>query len=73
VFEVEAAGAVPAGIDGEAAWLEPPLHFRTHPAALQVRIARAHPGASPSALEPDTAWAGVRALAAITAGRADGA
>ena len=69
-FEVDAAGAVPAGIDGEAAWLDPPLVFRTHPAALRVRIARAHPGASPSALEPDTAWAGVRALAAITAGRA---
>jgi hypothetical protein len=43
-FEVDAAGAVPAGIDGEAARLEPPLVFRTHPAALQVRIARAHPG-----------------------------
>ena len=68
-FDVEADEPVPAGIDGEAMRLEPPLLFRTHPHALRVRIAPAHPGASPSAREPDGAWGGVRALAAIAAGR----
>jgi diacylglycerol kinase family enzyme len=67
-FEVESAAPVPAGIDGEAATLEPPLHFRIRPGVLRVRIARAHPGASPSALEPERMWEGLRALARIAAG-----
>src|SRR5262249_35343866 len=53
-FEPDAAGPVPAGIDGEAMTLEAPLHFKTRPGALRVRIAPSHPGASPSAFEPDT-------------------
>jgi diacylglycerol kinase family enzyme len=61
-FEIEADGLVAAGIDGEAMHLEPPLRFRTHPGALRVRIAPHHPGASPSALEPDTPWGTVAAL-----------
>jgi diacylglycerol kinase family enzyme len=48
-FEVRADGPVPAGVDGEALRLDPPLRFRSRPRALSVRIARAHPGASPSA------------------------
>jgi diacylglycerol kinase family enzyme len=48
-FEVRADGPVPAGVDGEALRLAPPLLFRSRPGALRVRIARAHPGASPSA------------------------
>jgi len=68
-FTVEAGERIPAGIDGEAAQLEPPLNFRTRPRALKVRIARAHPGASPSAMEPDGTWDGLRALAAIAVGR----
>ncbi len=55
-FEVDADGPVPAGIDGEAFILEPPLRFRIRPHALHVRIAPHHPAASPSALEPETAW-----------------
>jgi diacylglycerol kinase family enzyme len=44
-----AAGApVAAGLDGEAVTLLPPLHCTTRPAALRVRIARHHPGASPA-------------------------
>ena len=43
---------VPVGIDGEAVTLEPPLRFRIRPRALRVRIARDHPGASPSADSP---------------------
>lgn len=48
-LEVEADGPVPAGIDGESVLLEAPLCFRIRPRSLKVRIARIHPGASPSA------------------------
>jgi diacylglycerol kinase family enzyme len=61
-FEVDADGQVAAGIDGEAVTLDPPLRFRILPAALRVRIAAAHPGASPSAAMPGGAWETVRAL-----------
>jgi len=52
-FTVESGTLVAAGIDGEAARLEPPLQFRTRPGALKVRIARRHPGASASAIGLD--------------------
>jgi diacylglycerol kinase family enzyme len=39
-----------AGIDGEAVDLEPPLRFTIRPRALRIRIARHHPGVSPSAV-----------------------
>jgi diacylglycerol kinase family enzyme len=52
-FQMDADSRVAAGIDGEAMRLEPPLRFRTWPGALRVRIAPGHPGASPSAFEPD--------------------
>jgi diacylglycerol kinase family enzyme len=45
-FTIEADVPVAAGIDGEAALLDAPLHFRTRPGALKVRISRKHPGAS---------------------------
>jgi diacylglycerol kinase family enzyme len=67
-FEIDADGPVPVGIDGEAVVLDPPLRFRIRPAALRCRIARRHPGASPSALEPERAWAAIRALAGIAVG-----
>jgi hypothetical protein len=63
--EVEGDGALPAGIDGEAVLLEPPLRFVSHPAALRVRISIRHPGRSPAATLPDSAWAGVGALLRI--------
>jgi hypothetical protein len=66
---VHADHRVPAGIDGEAAMLDPPLEFRSRPAELRVRIARHHPGASPSAAVPDGPWASVRRLVQIAAGR----
>lgn len=62
-FEIDAEGPVPAGIDGEAMQLESPLRFRIRPGALRVRVAPSHPGASPSALEPDKAWQVIEALA----------
>jgi diacylglycerol kinase family enzyme len=67
-FEVDANSPVAAGIDGEAVRLEPPLRFRIRPGVLRVRIARAHPGASPSAAIPEDFWESVRALAGIAAG-----
>jgi diacylglycerol kinase family enzyme len=67
-FEVDADRPVPAGIDGEALVLDPPLRFYIRPAVLRVRIAPKHPGASPSALAPDGAWAGVVELARIARG-----
>ena len=58
-FEVDADRPVPAGIDGEALVLDPPLRFRIRPGVLRVRIARQHPGASPSAMAPEGSWAGL--------------
>ena len=68
-FAVDSDEPVPAGIDGEALKLDPPLRFRIRPGVLRVRIAPAHPGASPSALAPDGAWAGVVGLTRIAGGR----
>jgi diacylglycerol kinase family enzyme len=68
-FRVDARGPVPAGIDGEAAVLDPPVRFSVRPAVLRVRIAAAHPGASPSAVEPVGAIAAFRALIRIARGR----
>jgi diacylglycerol kinase family enzyme len=68
-FELRADEPVPAGIDGESDTLATPVRFGVLPAALHVRIARAHPGASPSAAEPDHPWDGVRKLVPIALGR----
>jgi diacylglycerol kinase family enzyme len=51
-LEIEADGPVAVGIDGESLTLEPPLRFRIRQRALRARIARDHPGASPSAEIP---------------------
>jgi len=64
-FEVDAGHVVSAGIDGETVALQPPLRFRIRPAALRVRIARRHPGASPSASMPEGLAASMRELARI--------
>ena len=45
-IEVDGDGAIPAGIDGEAALLDPPVRFIMRPGALRVRISLDHPGAS---------------------------
>jgi len=47
---VSSTEPVHAGVDGEAVKLNPPLRFAIRPAALRVRIARHHPGVSPSGL-----------------------
>lgn len=41
-LSIDASNAVPAGVDGEALTLVPPLHFTIHPSALRVRIAPRH-------------------------------
>jgi hypothetical protein len=46
------AHAVKAGIDGEAAEIDPPLLFSVEPLSLRVRVAARHPGASPAAAPP---------------------
>jgi diacylglycerol kinase family enzyme len=66
-FEIDAPGPVPAGVDGEALTFDPPLRFRIRKAALRCRLARHHPGASPAAFAPVSAWAAVRTLADIAA------
>lgn len=67
-FAVDADHAVPAGIDGEAARLDPPLRFRIRPGVLRVRVAPQHPGASPSAALPDGLAQSARALVRLAAG-----
>jgi diacylglycerol kinase family enzyme len=64
-FEVGSDGPVPAGVDGEALMLDPPLRFTIRPHALRVRIAPQHPGASPSAAAPEGLVDGARTLLRI--------
>lgn len=64
-LEVEAEGPVPLGVDGEALTMAAPLRFRVRPAALRVRIAHSHPGASPSAAVPRGLLGGLVALVRI--------
>ena len=71
LFEVHSDQPVAAGVDGEALTLEAPLRFRIRPAALRVRIARSHPGASPSALLPDGMLDSLRAIVRIAADRSE--
>jgi hypothetical protein len=68
-FAVDSARPVPLGIDGEAVVLDPPVRFRIRPGTLRVRISPRHPGASPSAMQPDRFIDGVGALLAIASGR----
>jgi hypothetical protein len=68
-FEVDADRAIPAGVDGEALVLEAPLRFRICPGVLRVRIARRHPGASPSANAPEGPRDALRGLLRIALGR----
>ena len=67
-FEVRAEHPIAAGIDGEAVVLEPPLRFRILPGVLRVRIARGHPGASPSMAMPENLRGTAGALFALAAG-----
>ena len=68
-FTIEAERPVPAGVDGEAMTLDPPIRFVSKPDALVVRIAPAHPGASPSTEVPRGLGGTVVKLARIAVGR----
>jgi diacylglycerol kinase family enzyme len=68
-FEIRAPGRVAAGVDGESMQFAAPLEFRSRPGALRVRIAQRHPGASPSAMVPETPAGVFRALLALAFGR----
>ena len=64
-FDVDSDGPVPAGVDGEALMIDPPLRFSIRPGALRVRIAPHHPGASPAAALPNSFGDGIRRLIRI--------
>lgn len=68
-LEVDAERPLPIGIDGEAVTLEPPLRFRIRRQALRVRIAQAHPGASPSAEVPHGPLSVAKELFRVAAAR----
>lgn len=61
-FEVDSAGPVEVGIDGESMTLDPPIRFRSMPAALRVRLPRHAPGYSPAASTSRPGRAGITAL-----------
>jgi Diacylglycerol kinase catalytic domain len=67
-FQIDADQPVPAGVDGEALVLDAPLLFTIRPLVLSVRIARKHPGASPSAIAPEGMWASIVELTRIAFG-----
>jgi diacylglycerol kinase family enzyme len=67
-FDIDSPGPIPIGVDGEALVMEPPLHFTIRPGALRVRIAPQHPGASPSAAQPEGLIDGARSLLRIALG-----
>ncbi len=64
-FVVDSPQPVPAGVDGEALVIDPPLRFAIRPGALRVRIAPQHPGAAPSAAHPDGLLDAIRKLTRI--------
>ena len=72
-FEVTSAEPVPAGVDGEALTLDPPIRFTIRAGVLRVRVAPQHPGGSPSAAQPEGLVDGVRMLLAVARGRHPGA
>jgi diacylglycerol kinase family enzyme len=67
-FEVESAGLVAAGIDGEATMLEPPLRFSVLASALTVLVPPAA-GLSRAALRPGLSRSTLHELWQIAAGR----
>jgi diacylglycerol kinase family enzyme len=67
-FEVRSGGPVAVGLDGEAVVLEPPLHFRTLPGALRVRVPRAA-GLAPAARAVALTRGNLGELLRVAAGR----
>jgi hypothetical protein len=67
-FRIDSDSPIPMGVDGEAVTLDPPACFAVRRQVLHVRIARHHPGASPSAMVPNGVVEGFRSLCGIAAG-----
>jgi hypothetical protein len=67
-FLVDSDGEIPLGVDGEALTMPTPVTFRIRPAALRVRIAPRHPGASPAAAQPTGLIDGLRRIVLIAFG-----
>jgi diacylglycerol kinase family enzyme len=68
-FEVRSDQPIEVGIDGEAVVLDPPIQFRTAPAALRVRIPHHARGYSPAAAASTPGWSTITALLQTAAGR----
>jgi len=68
-FVIDSDGDVPVGVDGEALVMPTPLEFTIRPAALRVRIAPHHPGASPAATLPSGFVDAVKRLWRIAGGQ----
>jgi diacylglycerol kinase family enzyme len=66
---VDSSGPVEAGVDGEALTFDPPLRFRSLPAAVRVRIPVHAPGLSPAARRAPSVWWSIGALWRVAAGR----
>jgi diacylglycerol kinase family enzyme len=71
-FAVDADNVIPAGVDGEAVELTPPLLFESRPRALTVRIPARHLGLSPAALHPGWGRSTFGGLARMVSGKASG-
>ena len=61
-LEVQADRPVAVGVDGEAMLFDPPLVFRTRPAAVRVRVPVHSPGRSPAARAVGLTVANVKRL-----------
>jgi diacylglycerol kinase family enzyme len=68
-FEVRSDQPIEVGIDGEAVVLDPPIQFRTAPAALRVRIPHHARGYSPAAAASTPGWSTITALLQTAAGQ----
>jgi diacylglycerol kinase family enzyme len=68
---VHAEGPVPVGVDGEALVLDPPLRFRSRPAAVRVRIPLHAPGTSPAARAVSLSADSLRRLLRTALGRGE--
>jgi hypothetical protein len=71
-FVVDADDVVPAGVDGEAVELIPPLLFESRPHVLTVRIPARHLGLSPAALHPGWGRSTFGGLARMVSGKPSG-
>jgi hypothetical protein len=68
-LEIRSDHPVPEGVDGEPVVFDPPVRFVVRHQVLRVRVSRSHPGASPSAMQLEGVWDGLRSLLRVAVGR----